>query len=100
MESPLSPSSPSSPSSPRSSPVTPDPPVPWWRVGVMWLVVGGLAVVVVGSFALLSTAVRHADTVVPRTDMGAAAGGVASTRNAPAMQGRNHAATPASGPRY
>ena len=86
-----------SPSLSRSSQVNFGPPVPWWRVGVMWLVLGGLAVVVVSSFALLSTAVRHADKVVPRTDTSELA---SSTRNAPAMQGRNHAATPASGLRF
>ena len=68
------------------------PAVPWWRVGVMWLVVGGLGVVVIASFALLATALRHADTVVPYVVVRPAA---PITPNAPAMQGRNHAATPA-----
>lgn len=68
------------------------PAVPWWRVGVMWLVVGGLGVVVIASFMLLATALRHADTVVPYAAVRAAA---PITPNAPAMQARNHAATPA-----
>ncbi len=67
--------------------------VPWWRVGVMWLVVGGLAVVVIASFALLATALRHADMVVPYA--AAVRPAVPNTPNAPAMQARNHAATPA-----
>ena len=66
--------------------------VPWWRVGVMWLVVGGLAVVVIASFALLATALRHADTVLPQ-----AVARVATPHNpgAPALQALNHSATPA-----
>jgi hypothetical protein len=44
-------------------------PEPWWRVGVMWLFVGGLGAVVIGSFALLATAIVHADVVLPQTPM-------------------------------
>ena len=66
--------------------------VPWWRVGVMWLFVGGLGIVVAGSFALLFTAVRHADVVLPQV---AARAGVPNTPTSPAQQARNHAATPA-----
>jgi uncharacterized protein len=68
------------------------PPVPWWRVGVMWLVVGGLGVVVVASFALLATAVRHADGVQPHAGVRST---VPNTPSSPAMQARNHSATPA-----
>lgn len=68
------------------------PVVPWWRVGVMWLVVGGLGVVVAGSFALAYTAVSGADIVVTESmPTGRPTGTQATT---PAMQGRNHAATP------
>ena len=75
--------------------------VPWWRVGVMWLVVGGLGVVVVASFMLLATAVRYADTVVPyaaaKPALPGQPGSTATTEPSqkPAIQGRNHAATPA-----
>ena len=62
--------------------------VPWWRVGTMWLVVGGLGVVVAGSVALAVTAWTGADTVVLEAP---AARSVATT---PALQGRNHAAAP------
>ena len=72
--------------------VAPPFPVPWWRIGVMWLVVGGLGVVVIASFMLLATALRHADTVVPYVTVRPAA---PITPSAPAMQARNHAATPA-----
>ena len=64
------------------------PNVPWWRVGTMWLVVGGLGVVVAGSVALAITAWSGADMVVLDAP---AASTVATT---PALQGRNHAAAP------
>ncbi len=41
-------------------PVGPSP-EPWYRVGVMWLFVGGLGAVVIGSFMLMATAIEHAD---------------------------------------
>ncbi len=66
--------------------------VPWWRVGVMWLVLGGLGVVVAGSFALAFTAVKGADIVVTESLPTGRPGGTQA--NTPAIQGRNHAATP------
>ena len=71
--------------------ISPTVAVPWWRVGVMWLFVGGLGIVVVASFALLATAIRGADTVLPQ-----AASRVLPPEpgTAPALVGRNHAATP------
>ncbi len=65
--------------------------VPWWRVGVMWLFVGGLGVVVVASLALVATAIRGADTVLPQA---AARVLPPDPAMAPALVGRNHAATP------
>jgi hypothetical protein len=44
-------------------------PEPWWRVGVMLLFVGGLGIVVIASFALLATAIRHADVELPHSPM-------------------------------
>lgn len=67
------------------------PAVPWWRVGVMWLFVGGLGIVVVASFALMFTAVKHADRVLPQV---AVRVGVPNTPASPAQQARNHAASP------
>ena len=67
------------------------PAVPWWRVGVMWLFVGGLGIVVVASFALMFTAVKHADRVLPQVAVRA---GVPYTPASPAQQARNHAASP------
>ena len=76
--------------------------VPWWRVGVMWVFfVGGLGGVVVASFALLLTAVNHRDIVLPhdappsQATQAAPVSKVPNQPNSPAMQARNHAATPA-----
>lgn len=71
--------------------LTPQPAVPWWRVGVMWLFVGGLGAVVVGSFGLLATALEHADAVLPQT---ASHASVPNQPTSPALQARNHSATP------
>lgn len=68
--------------------ITEQVPVPWWRVGVMWLFVGGLGIVVAGSFALLATAIKHADVVESQL-------AAPTSPKAPALQGRNHAASPA-----
>jgi hypothetical protein len=68
------------------------PPVlPWWRVGVMWLFVGGLGAVVIASLALVGTAVRGADVVLPQV---AARVVPLDPATAPALLGRNHAASP------
>lgn len=66
--------------------------VPWWRVGVMWLVVGGLGIVVAGSFGLLGAALHGADAVVPQESPPVAN---AKAPQSPALLARNHAATPA-----
>jgi hypothetical protein len=58
----------------------------------MWLVVGGLGVVVAGSFGLLAAALRDADGVVPQELTRVAS---PKAPHAPALQARNHAATPA-----
>lgn len=60
---------------------------PWWRLPIVWMVIGGPAAVVVASFATLALAIRYPDPVItaPMT---------ASQANTPAMQARNHAATP------
>lgn len=62
---------------------------PWWRVRMVWLVVGGPAIVVVASFVTLFIAIRFGDPPL-RHDVGAAE----SDSTAPATQARNHAATP------
>jgi hypothetical protein len=61
---------------------------PWWRVPIMWLVLGGPLLVVVASLATGVLAWRGADTPVHdvRPSSSAAAG-------TPALQARNHAAS-------
>ena len=65
---------------------------PWWRFGLVWMVLAGPAVVVVAGFITLYIAITNPDpvlTVTPRSAMQERQG----ITHAPAMQGRNHAAT-------
>ena len=70
---------------PSATPATPA--APWWRFGMMWLVVGGPSVVVVASFVTLALAILNPDPVYKQAATSSAA-------ELPAVQGRNHAATP------
>jgi uncharacterized protein len=54
---------------------------PWYRHGMVWLVIGGPAAVVVAGIATLVIAIVHPDPVLP-------------TIETPAVQARNHAVTP------
>jgi len=67
---------------------------PWWRVPMMWLVLGGPLAVVVASIVTTVIAVRNVDPVIR---VAPAAGETAAPNGttAPAIQARNHAATPA-----
>lgn len=86
--------------------------VPWWRVGTVWLVVGGPAAAVVAGIAttviayagadpVLDGADRAQSRVVPAADLRTGARAVAidaaKAPTAPALAGRNHAATPPAG---
>jgi hypothetical protein len=65
---------------------------PWWRFGLVWMVFGGPAVVMVAGFITLYIAVTNPDPVLqvtPRTAVQERQG----ITHVPAMQGRNHAAT-------
>jgi uncharacterized protein len=66
---------------------TSEPTVAWWRLPIVWMVLGGPAVVVVASFVTLTLAIKNPDPVltVPVATSGA---------DMPAVQARNHAATP------
>jgi hypothetical protein len=66
---------------------------PGWRVGMVWLVVGGPLVVVVAAVATAVIAVRGADPVISQAQTAPAGGKVQS--QTPAHQARNHAATAA-----
>jgi len=65
--------------------------LPWWRVGMVWLVLAGPAVVVVASFFTLRLALLHGDPVIKES----AAASESSPSLTPAVKARNHAATPA-----
>jgi hypothetical protein len=52
---------------------------------MVWLVIGGPAVVVVAGFVTLALAIMNPDPVLPTNGSGEAT---------PAVQARNHAATP------
>lgn len=62
------------------------PASPWWRHGMVWLVVAGPLVVVVASVATLLIALAHPDPVLPAR--------APTDAHQPAVQARNHAATP------
>lgn len=67
----------------------------WWRYPIVWLVIGGPLAVVVASLATAVVAVRGADPVLMRDE----SGGASEVRQGadsmtPAVQARNHAATP------
>ena len=64
----------------------PSPPLAWWRVPMVWLVISGPAVVVVAGFATLALAIVYPDPVLVIEK-------AANPAQMPAMQGRNHAAT-------
>jgi uncharacterized protein len=63
---------------------------PWWREPMVWLVIGGPAVVVVAAVITAVIAIRGADEVLPHEDT--------TFAEKPALQGRNQAAAPDSGP--
>ncbi len=71
---------------------------PWWKFGHVWLVVSGPLVVVVASFITLYLAITRPDPVVS-DDYYQKGIEINKTLNkpaaslAPAIQGRNHAAT-------
>lgn len=73
-------------------------PAPWWKFGHVWLVVSGPAIVVVASFITLYIAVTRGDPVL---DEDYYQKGLQINKTladnpsslAPAIQGRNHAAT-------
>ncbi|MEL4178133.1 hypothetical protein [Roseateles sp. PN1] len=77
---------------------TTDSASPWWREKFMWLVWGGPGVVVIASFVTLFLALHFPETVldeskVQTTYVGKASKEADPASLAPAMKGRNHAAT-------
>ncbi len=67
---------------------------PWWRVGMVWLVLGGPAVVVVAAIGTAVIAYRGADPVLTEAPTPQQVVRQLGPQT-PAMAARNHAATPA-----
>jgi uncharacterized protein len=65
---------------------------PWWRIRMMWLALGGPALVAVASIASAVLAIRSGD--VPLQLTGADQPSLKTSAHRPAVQARNHAATP------
>ncbi len=73
---------------------------PWWQHGHVWLLISGPAVVVVAGFVTAWLAVRSPDPVVEADyyRRGIEINRTLATQDKatlPALQGRNHVATPA-----
>lgn len=74
---------------------------PWWRHGYVWLVIAGPACVVVAGFYTLWLAVSIPDPVVAEdyyrrgVEINKTLAEQHGKSLAPALQGRNHAVTPA-----
>ncbi|HEX6363197.1 MAG TPA: hypothetical protein VFZ93_09595 [Albitalea sp.] len=64
------------------------PALPWWRVRMVWLVIGGPALVVLACAATVVLALAGADTPLPEARASAAPSADTLT---PAQQARNHA---------
>lgn len=62
---------------------------PWWRLPIVWMVIGGPLAVVVACGFTVSLAVRHVDPVLDT-----APAQVKSVSELPAIKGRNMAASP------
>ena len=75
------------------------PSLPWWKYGHVWLVISGPAVVVVAALATAWIAVRSPDPLIAEDyyRKGVEINKTLATGDKammPALQGRNHAATP------
>ncbi|MDO8756127.1 MAG: FixH family protein [Polaromonas sp.] len=80
-------------------PTPPVSPVPWWKYGHVWLVIAGPAIVVVAAFVTAWIAISNPDPVLAedyyRRGMEINKTLAAQEKaRMPALQGRNHAATP------
>ena len=76
---------------------------PWWKHGHVWLLIAGPAAVIVAGIATVVLAVRTPDPLVAEDyyrrgieiNKTLPAGDAAAKALMPALQGRNHAASPA-----
>ena len=81
---------------------TPPPSQPWWKYGHVWLVIAGPAIVVVAALVTAWIAISHPDPVLAEDyyQRGVEINRTLAKDKAmvPALQGRNHAATPVTSP--
>ena len=94
--SPVAPDSPDLQAARRPAPRPEEPHSgPWWRYRIMWLVVGGPALVVIAGFFTLYLAIANPDYLYTDEQRQTAPGAARHEQaaHAPALQARNHAAT-------
>jgi hypothetical protein len=90
----------------QPQPADKSPPEPWWRVGVMWLVVGGPAVVVVAGLSMVVLAAMHRDPALSPQERARMAQAVMNPEHlVPAREARQYhleqlVAKPPKPPRY
>ena len=83
----------------RTDASTLPPPPPWWRFPIVWFALSGPMLVVVAGLTTMAIAYRHADVVlVEVATTETARTGARAGPTAPALQARNHAATPPARP--
>jgi hypothetical protein len=74
---------------------------PWWKHGFMWMIVGGPVAVIVAGIATVVIAAQSPDPVVAvdyyrrGIEINKTLAAQQEKAQLPALQGRNHAATPA-----
>lgn len=75
-------------------------PTPWWRMPIMWLVIGGPVLVIVAGVVTTWIAHDGADVALRQVPRAAdtARADARQRSAAPAQQVRNHVATPAAAP--
>ncbi|MEY8877911.1 MAG: hypothetical protein AB9M60_15475 [Leptothrix sp. (in: b-proteobacteria)] len=66
---------------------------PWWRHGMVWLVLSGPALVIVASFITFGLIAGHPDPDVREGNAAQVKIDTTSASTQPALQARNHAAT-------
>ena len=66
------------------NPSTPVDNPPWYRLPIVWMVIGGPAIVVVASLITVGVAVKNVDPVLDTT-------ATPTQKEAPASKARNHA---------
>ena len=75
-------------------------PAPWWKFGYVWMVIAGPAIVVVAGFATLWLALANPESLVAEDyyrqgiEINKTLAAEKEKSLMPAVQGRNHAATP------